>query len=240
LVLELVFAPRSLFARVTTVKVLLLEAYLSRRADLKRFLAIRLGSEEEAEDVVQELFLKIERSTGIDANVRSPAAYLFTMALNLSRSYRRERLRARRRDGQWVETNNVMAGPDAIADAPSADSVYDAKQRIEQVAAALEKLSPQCRNVFRLHKFEGLSHAEVAARLGISRSTVEKHMTTALKALLRMVDRAPVAEVQHDGNRAQSDHAGMGDARPPASSYDREQPSIHRSRDKAVKGIRER
>ncbi len=50
--------------------------------------------------------------------------------------------------------------------------------------AALDELPPQCRKAFRLHKLDGLSHAETAAAMGISRSAVEKHISAALKFLL--------------------------------------------------------
>jgi len=78
-----------------------------------------------------------------------------------------------------------MMGSEAVAAIPAADAAYEAKQRLERVVAALDELSPQCRRVFVMHKFEGLSHPEIAARIGISRSTVEKHMGTALKHLIK-------------------------------------------------------
>jgi RNA polymerase sigma-70 factor (ECF subfamily) len=56
---------------------------------------------------------------------------------------------------------------------------------LAKVLKAVEALPPQCRRVFRLHKFDGLSHAEVAEKLGISRSAVEKHISAALKSLTR-------------------------------------------------------
>ena len=71
----------------------------------------------------------------------------------------------------------------------SAEAALHAKQRLQAIVSVLDELSPQCRNVFVLHKFEGLTHPEIAARVGISRSTVEKHMTTALKHLVRQLGR---------------------------------------------------
>ena len=59
-----------------------------------------------------------------------------------------------------------------------------ARQRLALLTEALKELSPQTQRVFRMHKFEGLSHPEVAAAIGISRSAVEKHMMAALKHLL--------------------------------------------------------
>jgi RNA polymerase sigma-70 factor (ECF subfamily) len=57
------------------------------------------------------------------------------------------------------------------------------------VRRALDELSPQCRRIFVLHKFDGLSHKEIAERVNISRSTVEKHMHTALKHLIERLGR---------------------------------------------------
>ena len=59
-----------------------------------------------------------------------------------------------------------------------------AQSRMALLTEALTELSPQTQRVFRMHKFEGMSHPEVAAALGISRSAVEKHMMAALKHLL--------------------------------------------------------
>lgn len=160
--------------------------YLSRRDAIGRFLSARLGSRDEAEDVLQDLFLRLGRVEAA-GDLRDPAAYIFRMALNLARDRRRERGRASARDAQWVNTNYQMAGNEPVLDQPSAETAYNARQRIAAVQRALESLSPQCRRVFQLHKFEGLSHQEVAERTGITRSTVEKHMNTALKHLIQRV-----------------------------------------------------
>jgi len=160
--------------------------YLSRRDALGRFLTARVGSREEAEDLLQELFVKVDRTAPV-ADLRDPAAYLFRMAANLARDRRREQHRARIREADWVDTQNVVLGSQAIDDTPSAEAAHGAKQRVAAIQRALEQLSPQCRRVFLLHKFEGLSHQDVARRVGISRSTVEKHMRTALKYLIEQL-----------------------------------------------------
>jgi RNA polymerase sigma-70 factor (ECF subfamily) len=151
---------------------------------LTRLLRARLGSDEEAEDVLQDLYLHLRRP--IDAErVDNLAAYLYRMALNLARDHRRGRDRARRRDGDWAESSQTTLGPDAIVDLADAEAVYEARQRLARLASAIAALPPQCRRVFTLHKLHGLSHAEVAAHLTISRSAVEKHMSVALKYLAR-------------------------------------------------------
>ena len=54
--------------------------------------------------------------------------------------------------------------------------------------AALDELTPACRRAFRLHKLDGLSHAQTAAAMGVSKSTIEKHIGAALKHLLKTLD----------------------------------------------------
>lgn len=161
----------------------LLSVYFSKREAIERFLAARLGNREEAEDVLQELFLKLKRLE-LTGEVRDPAAYLFRAALNLARDHRRERQRARTREADWVDSSS----PGRV-EAPVAEAAFAARQRLEAIRRALDELSPQCRRVFLLHKFEGLSHEEVAQRAGISRSTVEKHMHTALRHLIARLGR---------------------------------------------------
>jgi RNA polymerase sigma-70 factor (ECF subfamily) len=166
----------------------LVAAYFSKREAVLRFLVARLGDRQEAEDLVQELFLKLE-GVQTPPDLRDPVSYLFRMALNLARDKRRERQRAKAREGDWADTRTLTSGDELIADAPTAESAYAAKQRIAAIRGALEELSPQCRRIFLMHKFEDMSHEEVAHRVGISRSTVEKHMHTALKHLIARLGR---------------------------------------------------
>ena len=163
-------------------------AYRDNRGPLLRFLSARLGNAHEAEDLLQELYLKLDRLDGGEQIV-DPAAYLYRMAHNLVRDFRRERARAHKREAAWTDLQSTTIGFEAINDGPDAEAVLAAKQRLEAVRAALEELSPQCRRVFLMHKFDGLPHEEVARRAGITRSTVEKHMHTAFKHLISRLGR---------------------------------------------------
>ena len=62
--------------------------------------------------------------------------------------------------------------PDGV---PFPDTVIDYQQRLAILRNAVDELPPRCREVFMLHKFKGLSHAEIASCLSISRNMVEKH-----------------------------------------------------------------
>ena len=76
-----------------------------------------------------------------------------------------------------------MIGAEEVTDEPTAEQAVAARQRLDATIAALKDLPPQTQRVFWKHKFEGLTHPEVAAALGISRSSVEKHVMAALRHL---------------------------------------------------------
>jgi len=171
------------------IRAALTEIYMARRLDIKQFLSARLGSAEEAEDVVQDLFLKIQNMKP-SSEIRNGEAFLYKIASNLAIDRYRQRQRARAREEKWAEESHQKIGTEWISERPSAEESADSKARLNKLVMALQDLPPQARRVFVLHKFDGLSHRAVAERLKISRSTVEKHMITALKRLTHLRDSA--------------------------------------------------
>lgn len=164
----------------------LVGAYLQKRADLLRYFTMRLNSEAAAEDIVQDIYLRI-----VSANVGvvdNPSAYLYRLGTNLMLDRLKQQRRSALRDDAWHDTRHVRVGGEDMANDPSAEDAVAARQRLQRIMTAIEDLTPQCRRAFRLHKFDGLSHAETAAAMGISRSAVEKHVSTALRLLLARLD----------------------------------------------------
>jgi RNA polymerase sigma factor (sigma-70 family) len=161
----------------------LIELYLERRHDLVRFFTLRLRSATAAEDLVQDIYVRL---TGMEEprDLLNPVGYLFRLGSNLMLDRLRGQRRAAFRDAAWLETQRTLMGAQEVADEPSAEAAVAARQRIEIIVVALRDLSPQTQRVFRMHKFEGLTHPQVAEALGISRSAVEKHVMAALKHLL--------------------------------------------------------
>jgi RNA polymerase sigma factor (sigma-70 family) len=162
---------------------LLIALYLERRADLVRFFTMRLRSAAAAEDLVQDIYVRL---SGLDqpADIQNPMAYLYRLGSNLMLDRLRGERRTANRDGAWLESQTTRIGAHEVSAEPSAEAAVAARQRLALLTEALKELSPQTQRVFRMHKFEGMSHPEVAAALGISRSAVEKHMMAALKHLL--------------------------------------------------------
>jgi RNA polymerase sigma factor (sigma-70 family) len=167
----------------------LLGAYMERRTELLRYFRVRLRSDEAAEDLVQDIYLKIvdRRSEAID----NPAAYLYRLGTNLMLDRIKVRRRAEARDAQWRGVTVSDVGGVQVADAAPADEAAAAKLQLARILEAVKALPPAAQQAFRLHKLEGLSHAETAAAMGVSRSSVEKYMMASLRLIVAKVGRWP-------------------------------------------------
>lgn len=165
----------------------LLETYLARRNELVRYFQVRLRSEEAARDLVQDIYLKI--ATRPVEEIGNPAAYLYRLGSNLMLDRIKQQRRSARRDADWRASETDEAGGEDIASEPRADDAADARQRLERIIETVNTMAPAAREAFRLHKLEGLSHAETAAAMGVSRSSVEKYIMSSLKLILGKVGR---------------------------------------------------
>jgi len=143
-----------------------------------RFLTRRLDNATLAEDLTQETWLRAANSQGV-ATIDNPRSYLFRIASNLVLDHQRH-------VGHRIELQASDEATAAIADRqPSPENVVLYRSEFARLLRVIDGLSPRCREVFLLGKFEELSHAEIAARLGISHNTVVSHMVSALAVLER-------------------------------------------------------
>lgn len=174
-----------------------------QRADLRRFLLARSGSEPDADDLLSELWIKVNSTpTGPLTNPRS---YLFRMANNLVLDKLRETHRRQRREGAWLAEQHDPAP--SLMDVRDPDigpeqSLIE-KDEAQRLSVAIGQLPAGAQRVLRMHKFEGLGHGEVAERLGISKSAVEKHMALAMTHLRRIL-----ATEAGQGSRRLDDNKG--------------------------------
>lgn len=154
------------------------------RPELLRFLTARTGDATEAEDIVQELWIKARQPAG--APVANGRAYLYRMAQNLVVDRLREKQRRTRRENVWSEERGGgKPGAEPADTALNAEQAMLDREETALLASAIATLPAGARQTFELHKIQGLSHGEVAAQLGISKSGVEKHMAVAMKYLRR-------------------------------------------------------
>lgn len=144
-----------------------------------------LGCELAAEEVAQEAYLSVWSATAA-GEVAYPRAYLFRTAQHLAFD-RLEREAVERRHRAQKPLSEAIVAP-----GPSPEAQLLAERRWAIVACALNELPPACRKAFVLHKLQGLRHTQVALRLGISKSMVEKHIMRALShCRLRLRERDP-------------------------------------------------
>ena len=165
----------------------LVQVWLDVRPALVRFLTARTGSSATAEDLAQDVWLRLQgMSEEAAAQVRQPQAFMYRMAANRALDNAKAQRRAGARDLEW---RRAQADGEAgeVQDAPSAEDAVWARLKLEKVQAAIRHMPPKAAEAFRLHKFEGLSQGEVADRMGVSRSAVEKYVATVLKTLLLRV-----------------------------------------------------
>ncbi|WP_098106419.1 sigma-70 family RNA polymerase sigma factor [Novosphingobium sp. PC22D] len=151
--------------------------------ELLRFLTARCGDPDEAQDLLQDLWLKLEEiETGPIANGR---AYLYRMAGNLVLDRVRGRRRAMARDRRWIDADGGagVAPVDRPDPAPPADEALVEKEESAVLAKAIEDLPAGARRALRLYRFEDRRQSEIAEIMGISRSGVEKHLALAMRHL---------------------------------------------------------
>lgn len=137
---------------------------------------------------MQDIYVRLQALPETSAReIANPAAFLYRIGGNLMLDGVRRRQRASARDLAWSDASSLSSDGVSVADSPSPEDAAWARLKFDRVAAAVEELPPNVRIALRLHRIEGLTHAEVAARMGVSRSSVEKYLSTALAHLLKRV-----------------------------------------------------
>jgi RNA polymerase sigma-70 factor (ECF subfamily) len=140
--------------------------FLEQRSMLMRLMTARLGSAADAEDMLQDLWLKLE--TLPEQPLSNPEAYLFRVAANLAADRRLSMARAVVRDGLWL---SAQPGSEEF---PDAEAVLLARERLSQVEAAMAAMPERMSAALRMFRVEKRPQKEIAEILGITVSGVEK------------------------------------------------------------------
>lgn len=149
--------------------------FLAHRRELQAYLTNKLKDAETAADLTQEAFLRYaEQNTADGANVAHGRSYLYRTAHNLAIDHVRQKARQK----TDASAHDDMA--DIADDQPTQEEQADARQKLDRLRAAVAELPERTRQIFVLNRIEGLSYAETAERLGISESSVQKHLARAL------------------------------------------------------------
>lgn len=146
---------------------------------LHRYALTFLGDEDEATDVVGEVFLQIWESWQVGATInerKNIAAYLYTRVRNSCLDHLRHR--------KAIDNYNTFLK--ATSPFTTDAEVEDFEKRITRLREAIENLPPSDRRVLKAVYFERLSYKEAAERLEMSENMIHKHMTKAFRQLREM------------------------------------------------------
>ncbi|MFC0202897.1 RNA polymerase sigma factor [Novosphingobium soli] len=160
-------------------------AFLENRDKLLRFLRAR-GAGDAAEDIVQEVWLKIAASR--PGPVASPLSYLFRTADLLMIDRFRAARQAGLRDRDWSDANG--GDPPGVSADPAPDRRIGAAQEAASVLSVLDRLGARTSTIFRRHRIDGIPQKAIAAEMGISLSTVEGDLRVAYRALSEWKERS--------------------------------------------------
>lgn len=151
------------------------------RLPLIAYFMRRVGARHEAEDLAQEVFVKVLRNAPtIDEEKAS--AYIFTAAANILRDRAKtEKIRRTNSHGR-LDDPELMKSSALIEDI-SPERVLASRQTLQEVLAALDGLSQRTRDIFVLYRIERMKQHEIAAHFGVTSSAVEKHIAKAVSHL---------------------------------------------------------
>ncbi|WP_372774768.1 RNA polymerase sigma factor [Mangrovibacterium sp.] len=144
--------------------------------------------EADADEIVQEVFVKIWESRRKIDVYSSFESYLFTIAYNTTISLLRKRANEKKYLEHLISLQDTSETPDLI------DEIHY-KELNEQVDRLLNELSPRQKEIYHLCRVEGLSHEEIAQKLEISLNTVKKHMSNVLSFLKSRMDNGLISSV---------------------------------------------
>ncbi|PCI49639.1 MAG: hypothetical protein COB49_04690 [Alphaproteobacteria bacterium] len=155
------------------IKSKILNTFITHMPSLRRMIGQYFIRTEDIEDVLQEAFVRAFAAEKIK-NIHYPKAYLHSVARNIALN------ELSKKSTTTLEFIEEVLGADVESNEPAADDWLHSRLEFEAFGLAVADLPPQCRKVFLLRKICGLTHKEISQKLGISTSTVEKHLAKGL------------------------------------------------------------
>ena len=149
---------------------------------LMSFFLRRLKDRSQAEDMTQEVLLRVFRAS-VSKQIERAESYVFKVAINLLRDHRRRALRAG--NATFVPIEEALAGQvdGQLVEDLSPERVLLSQDSLADALRVLNQLGELTRNIFILFRLENMKQKEIAALYGIGQSTVEKHV---MKAVLHL------------------------------------------------------
>ena len=155
-------------------KKLLINYYIAHRDELLAYVSSRLDDSCLAEDIVQDVFLKLLTTDKMISEVTMPAL-VYTVTRNLITSYFRRR-------SHHEEFEHVIRHNSGL-EAASTESVFSAHEIMERLEHGLARLPENCREVYRLRIYDDMKVSEISQQLNESYKSVENRLGAARKAI---------------------------------------------------------
>ena len=156
---------------------------------LIKFFVSRLRDSSEAHDLAQEVYLRLLRLKQPDL-VRSPEAYVFTVAANIVREHALKRSARPLQVALEDAPTDELSTDSPLAVSASPEEAAHQAHRVQELEAVLARLPPKARAALVWHRRDGKTYNEIAASLGISRNMVKKYLSRAVAECRKARDGA--------------------------------------------------
>ena len=147
--------------------------YIAHRDELLAFASSRLGDSCLAEDIVQDVFLRLLSTDKMITEVTLPAL-VYTITRNLINDYYR-------RHTTYEQYEHYIKG--VCSEVTTMESVFSAFEIVERLERGLVRLPENCREIYRLHIYGGMKVGEISRELGEGYKSVEHRLGTARKVM---------------------------------------------------------
>jgi len=180
------------------------DVFSENEGPLKAFISRFVNRPHDIDDIAQETFIRAFKA-GSERAIEHPKAYLYRIARNLAF---KELTKKSNKMTSFIEDSCL---PEVLGSDEDIEQRVGTLEKLDRVKTAIAELPPQCQRVFIMRKVYGFSHKEISQELGISVSTVEKHIVSGLKRCRQSVklQEMPRNVVSHklrlSDNRKQGD-----------------------------------
>ena len=152
---------------------LLSNYYSEHRDEIINFIAVRINDVDEAQDMVQDIFLRLLRGHSL-ISPQTLSCLVYTMARHSVADYFR-----RRRVYEEYE-HHITKSADSIGEM---ESLINARQLMERMERSLARLPKACCEIYRLHVYDGMKVNEIAKQLSLPYKQVENRLGQARKSV---------------------------------------------------------
>jgi len=163
------------------------------RAQIARVVS-RVVGPSDIEDIVQETFVRSYEAELVQ-KIAHPRAFLLKTAWNLALNH------VERADRRIVDSLEDLPDAEALSDGETVESQLESQERMLLFCRAVRDLPLQCRRAFLLKKVYGMSQRDIARYLGISESTVEKHVAKGILRCWTYLDSHGVAPARRPARK---------------------------------------